>query len=223
VERVMMGLAYLRPEVWLRKIERNWQDYGFGAVVRKSLAYALKPLYESRVFRLHKINLLNPTATPSDIEGVSFRFLSSDDATAIQEVEGYSEWLKGTLQSRLESGALCIAAFANGGLAGFNLVSFGQVYIPLIRFRRCFRRNEAWNEQVAVIREFRRQGLGASLRYRTFEELRRRGVSKVYGGALIENLASWQLARRIGCREFADIRYTRILAWRWWRYKKVKK
>ncbi|MGA2989424.1 MAG: GNAT family N-acetyltransferase [Candidatus Korobacteraceae bacterium] len=218
-----MGFAYLKTEVWLRKVERNWQDHGLGAVIRKSLAYLVKPLYEHRVYRLYKIDLLSPAAAPYDIEGVSFRFLTPDDAAAIDQVEGHSEWLRGTVASRLRSGALCIAAFENGELAGFNLVSSGNVYMPLVRLGKRFRHDEAWSEQIAVVKDLRKKGLGANLRYRIFRELRERGFRMLYGGALAENIASLKLARRVGFQEFVDIRYIRILGWTGRQYERVKK
>lgn len=218
-----MGFVSLKPEVWLRKVQRNWQDHGLGAVIRKGLAYLLRPLYEHRVYRLYKIVLLSSTAAPSDIAGVSFRVLSPEDATAIAQVEKNSEWLRGTVQSRLRSGALCIAAFENSKLAGFNLVSFGDVYMPLIKLRKRLRRNQAWSEQIAVMPEFRKKGLAANLRYRIFRELRGRGFQKFYGGALVDNLPSLNLAQRVGFEQFVDVRYIRILGWAGRRYRRLSK
>jgi GNAT superfamily N-acetyltransferase len=117
---------------------------------------------------------------------------------------------------------LCIAAFDEGELAGYNLVSLGTVYMPLVKLGRRFRHDEAWSEQIAVVKDFRKKGLGANLRYRIFRELRERGVRMFYGGALAGNLASLKLARRVGFKEFVDIRYTRILGWTGRRYERLK-
>jgi GNAT superfamily N-acetyltransferase len=218
-----MGLIYLKPKVWLRKVERNWQDHGLGTVIRKSLAYLARPLYEYQVYRLYRIDLRKWDAIPLDVAGVSFRFLSPDDQAAIKQVENYSEWLRGTVQSRLKAGALCVAAFENSRLVGFNLVSFGDVRMPLIRLSRRFRKNEAWSEQISVLPEFRRKGLGAALRHQVFRELRRRDFRRLYGGALAGNLPSLKLARRAGFHEFVDVRYMRVLAWGRRQYMRLEK
>lgn len=207
-----MGAISDFHELWVRKVTRNLQDHGIGATIRKVFAYVVKPVYENRVYRLYRIDLLRKqTENPTDIEGVEFRCLEGSDADAIRQVEGQSEWLQGTLQERLAAGALCIAAFENERLAGFNLVSFGEVYMPLIKLRRRFRSDEAWSEQIATVKTFRKKGLASNLRYRIFQELRNRGIRKVYGGALIDNLPSLKLAQRVGFHEVVDIRYLRIL------------
>ena len=218
-----MGIISLRSEAWMRKVERNWQDHGLRAVVRKSLAYLVKPLYERRTYRLYKIDLLPSTPNPGDLEGVSFRFLGPDDTAAISQIENYSEWLRGTVKHRLQSNALCIAAFEDERVAGFNLVSFGDVYMPLVKLRRRLRGDEAWSEQIAVMRDCRRKGLGTHLRLRIFRELHERGFRKFYGGALLENVPSLEFAQRVGFREFADIRYSRLMVWTRRKYTKVRK
>ncbi|MGC2194778.1 MAG: GNAT family N-acetyltransferase [Terriglobales bacterium] len=192
-------------------------------VIRKALSYLLKPAYEHRVYRLYMIDLLKQeTPGPANIEGVEFRYLGTGDIAAIDQVQNNSEWLRGTLQKRLEAGGLCIAGFENGKLAGFNLISFGEVFMPLVNLRRRFRRDEAWSEQIAVVKGFRKHGLASSLRYRIFQELRSRGFRKLYGGALIDNLPSLKLARRVGFREFVDIGYRRLLNSKTWQYTRVR-
>jgi len=218
-----MGLTSLKSEVWIRKIERNWQDHGLRAVLRKGLAYLIKPLCERRTYRLYKIDLRQLTAEPGELEGISFRFLTVQDTAAIHEIESYSEWLRGTVRDRLQSNALCIGAFENGTIAGFNLVSFGDAYMPLVRMRRRFRHGEAWSEQIAVMRDCRRKGLGTHLRLRIFRELARRGFRKLYGGALVDNVPSLEFAQRVGFREFVDIGYSRLLFWSSRKYQRVKK
>jgi len=217
-----MGTCALR-DVWVRKVRRNWEDHGFYAVCRKVIAFAIRPLYESRTYRLYVIDLRrkNPQEN-TDLDDVQFRILTESDSKAIQQIESISEWLHGTLETRLREGSLCLAAFEDGAVSGFNLISFGEAYMPLVNLRRRFRRDEAWSEQIAVSKDFRKKGLGAALRYNIFEELRNRGYRKLYGGALIDNAPSLKLARRVGFREFVDIRYTRLLTNRSWTYRRVR-
>jgi len=209
-------------QLWLRKFERNWQDHSLKVALRKSLAYLLRFAYECTAYRLYKIDLLRcNTEPPADIEGVAFRFLTPADEPGIRQIEENSDWLQGTVRERLMAGAVCVAAFEGEQLAGFNLVSFGEVIMPLVHLSRRFRHDEAWSEQISTVKAFRRHGLASQLRFRIFEELRRRGIRKFYGGALRDNLPSLKLARRVGFREFVEIRYTRLFTKRRWRYVKV--
>lgn len=218
-----MGILTLR-DVWVRKIQRNFEDHGLNCVFRKTIFFLLRPLYEKKTYRLYKIDLQRPQISePNVLDKLEFRILSCTDADSIDEVERMSEWLHGDLASQLKEGALCIAAFEHEKLVGFNLISFGNVYMPLINLHRGFRRNEAWSEQIAVSKEFRKKGLGANLRYRIFQELRNRGYRKLYGGALVDNIPSLKLAQRVGFRIFVDITYTRTLNSRKWQYKRLAK
>ncbi len=215
--------TFASRDVWIRKVRRNFEDQGIGTVVQRAIAFALSPVYEQRTYRLYRINLRAYSQQHSSgLEEIEFRLLSPADTEAIREIEHLSEWLRGTLASRIEKGAICLAAIENGRVSGFNLISFGDVAMPLIHLNRRFRRDEAWSEQISVSKDFRKKGLGAELRYRIFEELRKRGYRKLYGGALIDNAPSLKLARRVGFQEFVDIQYRRLLGWSRWIYKRVK-
>jgi hypothetical protein len=205
-----------------RKFERNWEDYGLGAAVGKTLAYPFKVLFQRVEYRLYRIDLTRPTEAPVDIPGVEFRFIGSEDDSAIEQIEHNSEWLRGTLRQRLAEGALCLGGFEGDTVLGFNLVSFGQVYMPLINMHRRFRGDEAWSEQIATIKTSRKKGLASQLRFRVFQALRDRGIRTFYGAARIDNLASLGLAKRVGFQQFVDIRYTCFLRMKRWKYVRVR-
>ena len=137
-----MGTFALR-DVWVRKVRRNWEDHGFHAVFRKITAFALRPFYENRTYRLYVMDLRrkNPQENTA-LDDVQFRILTENDSGAIRQIEAISEWLYGSLRTRLEQGALCLAAFEDGKVSGFNLISFGDAYMPLVNVRRRFRRDE---------------------------------------------------------------------------------
>jgi len=214
-----VGNLQLSAQLWIRKFERNLQDHSLKTALRKSVAYVFRFAYEHTAYRLYRIDLLKcDTERPTEIEGVTFRFLESADQACIRQVEQNSEWLSGTVKDRLTAGALCIVALDGEQLAGFNLVSFGEIYMPLVHLQRRFRSDEAWSEQIATVKTSRRKGLAAQLRYRVFEELRRRGIRTFYGAALHDNLPSLKLAQRVGFHQFVEIRYTRLFTRRKWRY-----
>lgn len=209
--------------LFVRKFQRNLEDYGWSITLRKGLGYLFQSVYAHRVYRIYRIDLTIAQALPeTEGHGLIFKILDQDDDRAIDQIENVHEWLRGGLKESIKSGGLCLTAFEGDFVAGFNLIGFGEVFMPLVDKKRVFRKRHAWSEQIAVHKDFRQRGLGAELRYRIFEELKRRGFKRLYGGALTSNIASLKLARKVGFREIIDIQYSRVLGRNFWRYKKVK-
>jgi GNAT superfamily N-acetyltransferase len=206
-----------------RKFQRNLEDYGWSITLHKGFSYLFKPVYAQQVYRIYRIDLTKPhVPAESDAQGLIFRILSPDDDRAIDQIENVHEWLRGGLKESLKHGAMCLTAFEGEFVAGFNLIGFGEVSMPLVNKKRVFRKQHAWSEQIAVHKDFRQRGLGAQLRFRIFDELTGRGFKRLYGGALTSNIASLKLARKVGFREIVDLHYMRIFGHDIWRYKRVK-
>lgn len=217
--------ATMSPFIVWRKVRRNLQDHGWRVTIQKSLRYLLKPFYVERIYRIYEIDLRtdpSPARFPSKSLHFEARILSPDDAFPIRQIEKSQEWLENKLTHKIRGGGLCLAAYENDKLAGFNLISFGEVFIPLINRKRTFRKGEAWSEQIVIMKEFRNQGLGSELRYRIFDLLRSRGIRKLYGGTLVGNTASLNLAKRVGFRAIADVRYRKILSRETWESRRVR-
>ena len=205
-----------------RKVRRNLRDYGVWQTAKKAFAAVGSLVFERRTYRLYRIDLEHAPNAIREVDGIHFRLVDARDQAAIEQIEDFSEWLEGSLQQRISRGDLCLCAFDGDRLAGFNLISFGEIYMPLVHLRKEFPSDCAWSEQIAVVSDYRKGGLGGQLRYRIFQELRARGYRKLYGGALSDNVASLALARRVGFQEFVDITYTRALRAERWVYKRVK-
>ena len=216
-------MDFKQPSI-LHKFLRNVQDYGWLTAIAKALVYILSPFYEHRVYRLYRIKtqqrLSIPPATISDIR---FALLHENDADAIEQIEYQAEWLRGTVQSRIKAGDFCVVALHKDKVAGFNLIAFGNVSIPLLRTERTFRRGMAWSDHINVHKDYRKQGLGSELRRRVLDELDKRGVKKLYGGTLRSNLGSLKLARRVGFQEIADVEYSKIITNKRWRIKRLRR
>lgn len=217
-----MGVVSMKLHVFVRKVQRNVEDYGWGVVARKTLAHLLRLFYFHQVYRIYRIELDGTQPAGEDVPGFTFKLLGPEDCDAIAQIESHAEWLHGTLQRRLGAGDMCLAVLEGSRVAGFNLVTFGTVHIPLVNLRAGFRAGEAWSEHIAVLKEFRQRGLAAELRYRIFAELRRRGIRRLYGGTLSSNLPSLKLTRHVGFREIVDVDYRRVLHCESWRYRRVK-
>ena len=205
-----------------RKITRNVQDYGWAAAARKSLAHAFSAICEKRTYRVYKLNLRTVTLPPLDSTNFSFKLLNHHDADAIAQIENMAEWLQGTLTEKIAHNDLCLVALDSQNVAGFNLITFGKVFIPLINRSRLFHRDTAWSEHIAVHKNYRKKGLASQLRYRIFAELRSRHIKTLYGGTLTSNEPALKLARKLGFREFVDVTYKKVLSFKMWRYERVE-
>ena len=206
----------------MHKFFRNAQDYGWLTATGKVFAYILHPFYERRVYRLYRIKTQQrpfmPQATRSDIR---FALLHENDTDAIEQIERQAEWFRGEIQSRIKAGDFCVVALDGEQVAGFNLIAFGTVFIPLLRTERTFRRGTAWSEHINVHKDYRKRGLGSELRQRVLDELEKRRVKRLYGGTLSSNIGSLKLARRVGFQELADIEYTKIVTSKRWKVKRL--
>ena len=104
----------------------------------------------------------------------------------------------------------------------FNLINFEQAILILVKLKKELREGSAWSSHIAVKKEFRRTGLGSQVRYRIFEELKRRGIRRLYGGTLRSNMASLKLTRSVGFTEIVDIHYRKFFSFEDWKYIRVR-
>ncbi len=204
-------------KIVFRKMQRNVVDYGFGTFLEKIFEYILSPLYLHRVYRLYCVDLENDNIQSNSIDNIRFKLVDQKDLDMIKQIEDMEEWLKDKVEKKLYSNGLCLVALDNKKVAGFNLISFGDVFIPLIKQKRTFKKDEAWSEQITVHKDYRRSGIASALRYNAFSQLKKAGIKKFFGGTLVSNIASLELARRVGFRELKDIQFIRILGYKMWR------
>lgn len=220
------------------KVRRNSQDYGWSVTIQKALAYLLRAIYFRQVYRIYRIDLVdaappvdwsvNPfepgpfTPGPFKSGPFQFRMLSPRDEDEIEQIEEAAEWMRGRLQNAIAAGQPCLVAMDGKRVAGFNLIRLDHASLVLVNLTRKLHPGCAWSEHIAVQREYRRSGLGAQLRLRIFEELKQRGVSRLYGGTLVTNAASLRLARSVGFREIADVHYRKFFSLEKWRYERVR-
>ena len=193
-----------------KKILRNLNDYGFLVTLNKSLSFIVKAFYEHKTYRIYMIDLDNFHNKPVNNNDFIFKLINKNDIDIIQQIEDMEEWLQGKLSAKLQSQGLCLVALDRENVAGFNLVAFGEVFIPLINMEKMLEEKEAWSEQITVHKSYRRKGLATELRYRVFNELKKRGVRKFFGGTLIGNEPSLGLANKVGFQCIADVRYIKV-------------
>ena len=204
------------------KVGRSVTDAGWRITAARAIARLWSPVYEHQVYRIYRIDLGEaPPAGVDPRDRFRFRLVESGDEDALDQIRRYAEWMRDDVAEKIAAGSICLVGLDDDKVAGFNLVSFGEVEIPLLRMRRRFPDDAAWSEHIAVFKAYRRRGLAGQLRSRIFEELRRRRVKRLYGGALIWNTGSLGLARHLGFTETVDVHYHRVLGMEFRDYRRV--
>ncbi|UCH89629.1 MAG: GNAT family N-acetyltransferase [Thermoplasmata archaeon] len=190
-----------------RKIVRNIEDFGALATAIKGVCYLFKPIYENRIYTVYGVDLCRIAVHEVESNDFYFRIVRPNDHSIIKQIVAMEEWLCGRLACKLRNQSLCIAAMDRKRVAGFNLISFNEVYIPLLKLTKSLKQDEAWSEQISVHKNCRRKCLATALRYRVFSELKKRDVKMLYGGTLKGNTAALNLARKVGFKELEDIHF----------------
>jgi len=134
----------------INKFRRNFRDYGLSITLRKAMGQIFGFLYDSKEYRIYMVDLRK--SNPERREGGEFlyRLITPDDLDYIRQIESMEEWLEGEVVNKLSKGGICLVAMTNGKMAGFNIASFGEVEMPLVKVKRAFRKGEAWSEQITV-------------------------------------------------------------------------
>ena len=207
----------------VKKIRRNVRDYGLAATAQKSLAALVAFAYESTAYRIYRKEI-DPSVDTGEQPPHPFKLhvLGTMDGDFIFQMEEMEEWLAGKVLDMLGSGSLCVLLLDEDKVAGFNLFSVGEVYMPLVNVKRTFRSHEAWSEQITVHQDYRGMGLATILRRQAFQELGNRGIRKFYGGTLPSNIANRKLSKKVGFQEIADIHYRKVLGSKNWLVKRVR-
>ncbi len=199
--------------VLLKKFKRNLSDYGFLIAVKKMITYPFEKIYKRKDYLIYKKDLR--TYNPSNKSNPSFEYKFYDshnlDKKVIDQILSMEEWLTDKMESILKYGGLCAVALDGEKVAGFNLVSFNKVYMPLLELDKKFRKDQAWSEQITVSKDYRKQGLGSILRYKMFNELKERGYRALYGGTMWDNWSNIELSKKVGFEIFVKVSLKRIL------------
>lgn len=211
----------------LRKFRRNVEDYGAPTAMRKAALELFGVVYRRKVYRLYRIDL--NAGSFGGVDGYLWDngWIAGEagpgDRDVIDQVESSAEWLEGQLAGTLERGKDRLFVIRNGRtVVAFNVISFGEVHIPLIDFRKKFRPLCAWSEHIGVHPEYRRRGAASTLRRVVFTALAADGYRRLYGGCLRENRGSVALAKTLGFDQLFDITYRRLfLRFRWWEVRRA--
>jgi ribosomal protein S18 acetylase RimI-like enzyme len=195
----------------IQKVRRNFRDYGLSQTLLKVIVSMIRPLFYSRTYRLYRADLAQVRIPPITDPSFVFRFLEINEKDYLAQIQRMEEWLQERLETILQEGGQCLVALDEDRVAGFNLVSFRHIHLPIVHFKRALRSGQAYSEQITVSKAYRGRGLGATLRLELFRILRAQGKRYLYGGTDVHNQANLALCRKVGLQEVADIRYVKIL------------
>lgn len=198
--------------ILVKKFKRNLNDYGFFIAVKKMITYPFEKIYKRKDYLIYKKNLCKYVPNEKTNPSFEYKFFDSHnlDKKVIDQILAMEEWLIDKIKFILKHGGLCVVALDGERVAGFNLVSFNEVYMPLLELNKKFRKDQAWSEQITVSKDYRKQGLGSILRYKMFNELKNRGYKALYGGTMWDNWSNIELSKKVGFEIFVKVSLKRV-------------
>lgn len=194
-----------------QKLWRNTCDYGSLHAAGKVAVALAHPVYYSRTYMLYRANLAGMRVPPNNAPPFTIRLLLQGEDDLLAQIKKMEEWLEGRIEPILLGGGKCLVALDQGKLLGFNLISFKNIHLPVVRFMRPLRSGEAFSEQVTVNRQYRGRGVGEHLRRAAFGLLQAEGIQRFYGGTDARNCGNLALSRKVGLEVIAEIHYVKFL------------
>ena len=176
------------------------------------ITYPFEKIYRRKDYLIYKKDLRKYVPNEKTNPSFEYKFYDSHnlDKKVIEQILSMEEWLNDKMESILKYGGLCATALDGDKVAGFNLVSFNEVYMPLLELNKKFRKDQAWSEQITVSKDYRKQGLGSILRYKMFNELKNRGFRALYGGTMWDNWSNIELSKKVGFEIFVKVSFKRL-------------
>jgi ribosomal protein S18 acetylase RimI-like enzyme len=176
------------------------------------ITYPFEKIYRRKDYLIYKKDLRKYVPNEKTNPSFEYKFYDSHnlDKKVTDQILAMEEWLTDKMESILKYGGLCITALDGEKVAGFNLVSFNEVYVPLLELNKKFRKDQAWSEQITVSKDYRKHGLGSILRYKMFNELKKRGYRSLYGGTMWDNWSNIELSKKVGFEIFVKVSFKRL-------------
>jgi hypothetical protein len=194
--KTMVSLGNLGVKYTIRRILEE-------TMLKKLFLFRNFIIYDKDLTKLNNVRLQNPK--------LKFSFISEDNPEILEELEEISGFSRDLIMERLQTGSDCLVAMEGNKVVGFNMVSFGNVYIHYLEQYMNLLESEAWNEQISVSNQYRYQGIAADLRNVMFKHLKEKDYARCIGGTLQINVKARMLARRTGFIEREKVTFIRML------------
>lgn len=160
-------------------------------------------IYDKDLTKLNNVRLKNPK--------LKFLFIFEDNSEILDKLEEISGFSRDLIMERLKTGSDCLVAMEGDKVVGFNMVSFGNIYIHYLEQYMNLLESETWNEQISISNQYRYKGVASDLRDVMFEHLKEKGYTRCIGGTLKINVKARMLARRTGFIEREKVTFIRVL------------
>jgi len=155
---------------------------------------------------LDNLNLRNPH--------LEFSFISEDSHEILQQIEELNGISQDFVTKKLVDGGECLVATDTARLAGFNLVSYGDIYMHYLERNLMLSNSEVWSEQIFASQPYRQAGVATDLRHIMFHHLAKKGYTKLIGGYLPYNVGAGILAKNLGFVEKEKVTLVKIFGWK---------
>jgi GNAT superfamily N-acetyltransferase len=158
---------HLRDKVRYSPLPRFFIDGLDKLGIRIHLVYLIREGINEGVARLHRDGL----------DGYEVQFLGSEDMAEMARIP-YRPFRYEELQSRVRNGNLCLGARRDGRLVAFTWCNLARCIFKGYSFP--LSDDEAYLFDAHTAPELRGHGIAPALRYRLYEELARKGRTKLY-------------------------------------------
>ena len=163
-------------------------------------------IYEKQLVDLDNLNLRNPH--------LEFSFISEDSHEILQQIEELNGISQDFVTKKLVDGGECLVATDTARLAGFNLVSYGDIYMHYLERNLMLSNSEVWSEQIFASQPYRQAGVATDLRHIMFHHLAKKGYTKLIGGYLPYNVGAGILAKNLAFVEKEKVTLVKIFGWK---------
>jgi len=164
----------------------------------------------NRVIKIYCIDIPENFTTDAPKKHFVIKKINFKDLKIIEQIEFLEEWLTNKVEKKLMQNDMCIVALEKNRVVGFNMISFGKIFIPSLEKTIQLKQNEAWSYQITVHKNYRNQHIGAALRYKVFYELVKKNIKKLYGATYANNKGALKLADRTGFHVISEIHYKKF-------------
>ena len=196
--------------IFKKKFARNFRDFGFFVCLKKTIFYLARPIYEKTNVVLFKTDIKNIVGKELYQSNLNFKWVESKDTYIIKQIEEMEEWLTGKLESYVGNNKLCLTALKNNEVIGFYLISFSDIYLPLLCLKVLLKDDEAFGEQITVHKKYRRKEIATEMRSVAYMELKKRGIKTIYSAIFPYNVASLKSNKRGGGKRIGQLLYKNI-------------
>ena len=199
---------------------------GWVSLIRRGFAFMLHQLYENRTYYLsghtaEDFRNLNEADFVPKIDNFTLKIISTNQEADALEADGLEFRSYVTNASdRLNKGATAFCVFIERELASIGwtaITQYAKDSFEPSSFKVDFLNNQSWSGGAWTNPKYRRMGLSLYCNFKRLEFLFGKGIVIDFGSIAKENIASWRSIPLFNSRIYAEVRYLRILWWKWWK------